>query len=414
MKKKPPNIQTRTFSHIRQAALYLFLFLVSASCRKSTSGEYTIMTGLFRQTITETGELAAVNASYIAMPRINYVYGYNFKIIGLAEHGKNVQRDDSIVKVDPSSIYKYIIEKEESLENEQATANKLKVQMENNLQDLKAQLKNELAAFDLKKIGLERSGFESVNTRRIKELEFQQAEIKLNKMKRNLKLRPILDSLDLKIQNIRVIQRKDELKSARETLKLMLIKCPGDGILQVGINMRTGQTIKVGDEVYLGSMIASIPDLRRMKVLTSINETDISKVRPGMDVIVRLDALPSVPFHGEISEISKICTERSTENKEKVFKVQVNISESDLRLKPGMTVSCEFICHESDKDMFVPNKCVCILNKHSYIFLKKRGSIQQVEVDKGASNTYYTVIKGDFRSGQNLELPENFLTNLKK
>jgi HlyD family secretion protein len=412
--KKLQYVQEGIISNIIQAVICLTLFLLSASCSKSSLGEYTVMSGSFSQTITETGELVAVNASYIAMPRINYIYGYNFKIIGLLEHGKNVHPGDSIIKVDPSSIYKYIIEKEESLENEQATANKLKVQIENNLQDLKAQLKNEQAAFDLKKLERDKSGFEPENTRIIKELEFQQAEIKLDKMKRNLKLKPVLDSLDLRIQQIRIMQREDELKSANETLKLMLIKSPGDGILQVGINMRTGQTLKIGDEVYLGSMIASIPDLRRMKVMTFINETDISKVHPSMKVIVRLDALPSVPFHGEITEISKICTERSTENKEKVFKVQVNISESDLRLKPGMTVSCEYICHESDKDLFVPNKCLYAENGVTYIFLKKRRSIQKVQVEKGPSNIYYTVIKGDIRAGQTVELPENILTNLKQ
>jgi hypothetical protein len=408
--KKQPNIQKGILLRIIQVGLCLLLFLLLTSCRKSSLGEYTVMGGTFRQTITETGELVAVNASYVSMPRINYVYGYNFKIIGLVEHGKNVHMGDSIVKVDPSSIYKYIIEKEESLENELAAANKQIVQMENNLQDLKAQLKNEQAAYDLKKLEVERFSFESENKRRTKELEFQVAEIKLNKVKRNLKIKPPLDTLDFKIQKIRVMQREAELKSAKETLELMLIKSPGDGILQVGTNMRTGQTIRLGDEVYLGSMIASIPDIRRMKVLTFVNETDISKVRPGMNVIVRLDALPSVPFHGEISEISKICTER---DEEKVFKIQVIISESDLRLKPGMTVSCEYICHESDKDLFVPNKCLYTKNKHSYIFLKKRGSIQKAEVEKGPSNTYYTIIKGDFRSGQRIELPEKILTNLK-
>ena len=372
------------------------------------------MSGLFRQTLTETGELTAINASHVTMPRINYQYGFNFKIIGLVEHGANVRKGDSIVKLDPSSIYKYIIEKEESLENEIAASNKLMVQMENNLQDLKAQLKNEQAAYDIKKLEFERSFFESANTRRIKELEFKQAEIKLNKLKRNLQLRPFLDSLDFRIQKIKVMQRETELNSAKETLKLMLIRSPGDGILQISKNMRTGQTIRVGDEVYLGFMLASIPDIRRMKVLTCVNETDINKIKSGMGVIIMLDALPSVPFHGEISEIAKICTDRDAENKEKVFKVQVNISESDPRLKPGMTVSCEYICYESNKDLFVSNQCLYTENKRSYIFLRKKRSVQKVQIERGPSNASYTVIKGDLRAGQRIELPENILTNLIK
>ena len=36
-------------------------------------------------------------------------------------------------------------------------------------------------------------------------------------------------------------------------------------------------------------------------------ENDISKIKPGLNVIVRLDALPSVPFHGKINNVSKVC-----------------------------------------------------------------------------------------------------------
>ncbi len=105
--------------------------------------------------------MQAVNASFLSMPRINFIYGYNFKIIGLAEHGKDVLKGEPVIKVDPSSVQKYIIERGEFLENEIASANKLKAQITNNLQELKAQLRNEQAAFDIKKLEKERSSFES-------------------------------------------------------------------------------------------------------------------------------------------------------------------------------------------------------------------------------------------------------------
>ena len=313
------------------------------------------MSGPFKQSIIETGELEAVNASFIIMPRINWQYGYQFKIIGLIEHGKTVHKGDSVVKIDPSSIYKFIIEREAMLDNENAASKKLKVQMENNIQDLNAQLKSEQAAYDLKKLELERIKFESENKRRIKELEFQQSTIRLNKVKRNLELKPKSDNYDLKIQKIRVIQREAELKDGRETLKKLVLRSPLDGIFQVTRSIFTGQNVRLGDNTYIGSILASIPDIRKMKAKTYINETDIRKVRPGMKVIIRLDALPSVPFNGVITKISKICTDRE---REKVFNTEVEILESDLRLKPGMTVSCEYICYETDSALFVPNNCL--------------------------------------------------------
>ena len=109
------------------------LFQFSISCNRKEGSRYLVMKGAFRQSVIETGELQAVNASFLSMPRINYIYGYNFKIIALAEHGKNVNKGEPVIKVDPSSVQKYIIERGESLENEIASANKLKAQIINKI-----------------------------------------------------------------------------------------------------------------------------------------------------------------------------------------------------------------------------------------------------------------------------------------
>jgi HlyD family secretion protein len=376
------------------------------SCNRSHDTGYSVMKGQFRQSVIETGELQAVKASYLGMPRINSIYGYNFKIIGLAEHGKNVHAGDPVIEVDPSSVQKFIIEKSESLENEIASANKLKAQITNNLQELKAQLRNEQASFEIKKLLFKRSAYESVSLKRIIEFEYRQAEIKLKKVMRNLELKPKLDSLDLRIQQIKIAQKEDELKAAEETLSKMVVKSPLDGIFVVEQNWNTGQTIKVGDAVYLGNPVAQIPDIRTMKVKGFVMENDISRIKTGQSVIVRLDALPSVAFHGKTSLTGIVCIEKDDK---KVFPVEVIISESDLRLKPGMTVSCEYITYEGENDIYVPNSCLLEENKHFYLFTKKRGKVRKTEVKTGPSNNLYTVVSGDLNPGQSLVLPENII-----
>lgn len=399
------------FNKVNMGLTCLLIVTLLLSCSNSTSGDYTVMKGSFRQSVIEGSELQAIKASNIMMPRIAYQYGYQFKIIGLAEHGKIVHKGDSIVKLDPSSIYKYILDGEDKLDNELAAAHKQAVQSEEKIQDLIAQLKNEQAAYDLGKLELDRSKFDTDSKKRIKELTFQQATIKLKKAKRKLELTHILEKQDQQIQKIRVIQRKSDLKSAKENLKQLLIKSPIDGIFQVSMNIFTQnpQNWRLGDSPYQGQMIASIPDINRMKVKTYINEAEFNKVKPGMKVIVRLDALPSVPFNGYIKEISKICF---TREKEKVFNVIVEVSDSDMRLKPGMTVSCEYILYETEKDLFVPNNCLLKEKGHAYLFLKRSGSSRKVEVKYGPSNSNYTLISGDVKPGQELVPFENELTLL--
>ena len=406
MKKIKVYINNLKQSQI-QFLLLMVLLLLPASCNNKKESGYMVLKGPFIQSVIETGELQAINASTMTMPRINSIYGYNLKIIGLAEHGKNVQKGDPVIRVDPSSVQKYIIEKRESLENEIASANKLKAQIINNMQDLKAQLRNEQASFDIKKLQLDKSAFESEAIKKVIELEFRQAEIRLDRIKRNLELRPKLDSLDYRIQHIKVIQKENELKAAEETLDQLNVSSPLDGIFVIERNSRTGQTIKVGDEVYLGSIVARIPDIRTMKVNGIVLENDIGKIKPGLSVIVRLDALPSVPFHGKINKASRVCIEQ---DKKKVFLTEVLISETDLRLKPGMTVRCEYITYEGENEIYVPTSCILEENKHFYLFIGKRGKIRKIEVTTGPSNNMYTIVSGDLRPGQDLILPENILT----
>jgi HlyD family secretion protein len=382
-------------------------FLLQISCNKDQESGYTVLKGPFRRSVIETGELQSVNAVTLTMPNIDYKYGSRMKIIDLAEHGKNVQKGDPVVTVDPSAVQKFIIERRESLENEIAASNKLRAQLNNNLQDLKAQLRNEQASFDIKKLQLEGSAFESAGIRKVIELEFRQSEIRLNKLKRNLELRPRLDSLDFRIQRIKISQKDNELKAAEETLEKLIVRSPLDGIFVLQSSNRNGQIVKVGDEVYLGDPVAKIPDINTMKVNGIILENDISRISPGQDVIVRLDALPSVPFHGTINKVGKVCIPQDTR---KVFLTEVLITETDLRLKPGMTVSCEYITYEGENEVYVPNNCILEENKHFYLFLRKRGKIRKTEVTTGPSNNMYTIVSGDLKSGQALELPENILT----
>ena len=92
--------------------------------------------------------------------------------------------------------------------------------------------------------------------------------------------------------------------------------------------------------------MGNVPELKWMRVNTFVNETDFLKVRTGQKVIVRLDALPEIKFSGEIAYIGKLCRPREQNSRQKVFDVEVKMLEPDERLKPGMTVSCEFLTNQ--------------------------------------------------------------------
>jgi len=321
--------------------LFSAVLLFIISCGKTKKDGITDQKNNGRK-IVETGELAAVDSRAFMLARYGN-YWYQMKIIGILKHGTIVKAGDSLIQLDPSDIKKYIIERESQLETQLAVLAKLNVYQNNNRQDLSSRLKNEIASFDLRKLELESSRFESDRIRKIKGLEFEQAKIELAKVKRLMILSKTIEVNDLKIELIKEKQLKDEIKNAYGILPKLTIRTPISGIFQIGTNRRTGEMIKIGDDIYPGSVMGNVPDLTWMKVITYISENDFLKIKSGQKVIIRLDALPKVSFKGEIIYIGKLCHLKDDKSRQKVFDVEVKLLKSDERLKPGMTVSCEYL-----------------------------------------------------------------------
>lgn len=293
--------------------------------------------------IVETGYLEAVNSQSFVLPRFGR-WG-SMRITGLVEHGSIVEAGDSIIQFDPSDIQKYITDSETRLENQQAALEKLKISQSNTRSNELSNMKTQEANFELKKIQMEAVRFESEKTQRIRELEFRQAEITLAKEKRKMELSQLIRDKDLYIREIEMERTRRDIQNTYGLLDQLTVHTPISGVFEVMYNRRQGGgLIKVGDNIYAGNKIAMVPDLQWMKVITSVNETDILKIRQGQKVAVRLDAMSNVVFDGEITRVGKLCHQKDGTNlKQKVFDVEVTLLDSDERLKPGMTVSCEFL-----------------------------------------------------------------------
>lgn len=379
--------------------LSVLLFLTS--CMGDSLDSYKIQKGTFHKTIIESGELAAVETKAFILPRYGD-YWYEMKIIGLLDHGTEVKAGDSIIQLDPSEVKKVIISLESQLETEQANMDKLLVNQSNRRTDLETNLKNGIAAFNLKKLEMEYTKFESKQIRKTKELEFEQEKIALEKTKRAIEFNKIIEKNDLIIQKIRIKQIKKDIKSAYDVLPKLTIRTPIPGIFQVARSRRNRGQLKIGDQIYQGANMGNVPNLSKMKVETQVNEFDFEKIELGQKVKVRLDALPDVTFDGEVSLIEKLCYRKEPKSKQKVFDVEVRILDQDERLKPGMTVSCEFFCKELHNVVYVPLNCVDTTENGHCVYLKKGSGYLPVNVKLGPANNTQIVIYGDFKKGQRL------------
>lgn len=376
------------------------------SCENTNSNaDLCIQKGDFTATLNESGELMAVNARSVLVPYIGWKYGWQFKITGMLDHGTQVHKGDSIVQIDPANVLKCLLEQQTLLETEQANLNKLKVETECRSKELEAQLMEVQADYNLKKLELEKYEFESERKKQIKQLEFQQSGIHLNRIKKALELETEICKNSLKIQQIKVSQIKTNVRDAQQAIKKLTICSPIDGIYQISKNRRTQQLYRMGDDTYQGAELALVPDLSIIKVISTINETDIAKVRHGQKALVRLEAFPEKAFKGRVSEIGKLSYKKEATSNIKVFDLELVLDYSDPVLKPGMTVSCEVFYAELKDVYYVDNCCLKRVDDTFYLQINQNNSWHELPVEIGPRNNNCTVVYGDFQKGTKLSVP---------
>ncbi len=325
--------------NIKNTSLLICLLLIGCGKLSKSDAEQSNASEI---KIIESGELNAIDVRAFVLQRYG-TYWYKMKIVGMLKHGEMVKKGDSVIQLDPTDVGKFIVEREAQLEAQKAVIAKLIIDQNNRKEQLEANLESELATYELKKLEIASTRFESDKVKKIKSLEMKQTELNMKKTKRKIELNNIAARSDMNVQKIRERQLMTDLKNARDIIPALTIRSPIDGIFQVAKNERNNEPIRIGDELYVGNMMGSVPSLKWMKVNTTVNENDYKHIVMGQKVKVRLDALPKVVFDAEVSHIGKLCYLKNENSRQKVFEIELKMLKSDERLKPGMTVSCEYI-----------------------------------------------------------------------
>src|ERR1700722_11386045 len=128
-------------------------------------------------------------------------------------------------------------------------------------------------------------------------------------------------------------QAKAQLNQSQTNLEHSIITSPIDGIVtQRSVDI--GQTVQASMTAPTLFIIAE--DLTEMLVSANIDESDVGRITPGQDVTFRVDAFPGVDFHGTVAQIRLNPT---VVNNVTTYSTIVNVPNTDLRLKPGMTTN---------------------------------------------------------------------------
>ena len=153
------------------------------------------------------------------------------------------------------------------------------------------------------------------------------------------------------LSSARALVKQDQAALAQAQLDLAhtYIRAPVDGIV-VSRNVDVGQTVAASLQAPTLFLIAQ--DLTKMQVDTNVSEADVGRVKLNQPATFTVDAYPGTVFHGQVWQIRK-----APINVQNVitYDVVIAVSNSDLKLFPGMTANVKILVDQRENVLKVPN-----------------------------------------------------------
>ena len=389
----------------------LLIIIVLSSCKNKETREVQttyVRSGTFTEELTEEGTLKAVNSITIAAPMLSYRFG-SLKITNIVSDGSEVQKGDTLIVFDLSEIKKAIIENEQRLVIGEAELEKLKATQESAISDLEADLEISKISREISRINFEQSAYESDITRKEIGLRLENADIALKRAQEQIDNRKKINQEELSQKEISIRQLQSILTDAENAVSSLYVVSPAHGIAILEQNWMTRLKYQAGEQPYSGTKLIELPDLSAMMAEIKVNEVDVSKVLPGMDVTIITDAYSDLRYEGKVVSIANLAQNKDSNSKIKVFPVVISIQGTSDKLMPGLSASCKIKVREVPDVLYIPIDALFRDQGLEFVYVKTNTGYRRQDVKTGMSNTDYVVITEGLKGDEELALMNPFI-----
>jgi multidrug efflux pump subunit AcrA (membrane-fusion protein) len=392
------------------------LILICTACSpdgKDDISLYKVKKGDLSISLTEEGELKASNSINISSPAISWRFG-NLKIIKIIDDGTEVTKGDTVMIFDPSEVGKAIEQSNNELDIAKAELEKNKAEQASKLEELESNFKITEISHRISEINFELAEYEAEITKKEIELKLKKAKISLGKAKGEILNTKKIQHEELQQSLLKIKQLEAKVIEATDALKSLTIISPAPGIAIITKNWSTNNKWQVGDQTWSGNPMISLPDLSQIISTVKINEIDISKIRSSQMVEIKLDAYSDTIFSAQVTKIANLAESKNGKDKIKVFPIETLIDGTSPKLLPGMTVSCKIMIDEIKDELLIPVDALYSEKNQHWVYLKSGSSFKKTNVDIGASNSDFVIIKEGLKEGDQLALSDPFPENESK
>ncbi|MBI4476867.1 MAG: efflux RND transporter periplasmic adaptor subunit [Acidobacteria bacterium] len=365
-----------------------------------------VIRGEFVDTLELRGEIRPQKSVVISSP----MQSGELQILRLVKNGAPVKAGDVVVEFDATTLRRTIQDKQSELKQADAEIEQAKAQ---------ARLKDEenataliKASYDVQRAKLDLYRGETVSRvdNETAKLSFADAERRLKEIEQ----RAQSDRISAEADRASKVRKREkalfDLARAEDGLKKLQLTAPTGGIVNVLPNYRVGSMMgrapefRQGDRAWPGSAILELPDLSSVHLLARLDETDRSRLRPGQEAIVRIEAVPGREFKARINSISMLARVDygSSWPPPRNFDLDLIVLEVDPRIRPGMTAVARIATERVPDVVLVPSEAIFQRNGAPVVYRLAGSQFEERGVRVGRRGKEQTILVGGVEPGERI------------
>ena len=190
-------------------------------------------------------------------------------------------------------------------------------------------------------------------------------------------------------------QAKARLDELRITLSNTRIASPVDGF--VGKRF-----VDPGAFVGPNSPVASVVDIRTVRMVANLVEKDVKRVPAGTNAAVEVDAFPGEQFSGRVSRVAPVFDPAT-----RTAEMEIEVPNTGFRLKPGMYARVHLTVETRQDALTVPRNAIVDFEGRSGVFTAgtpAAGTAGGSQPPANSMTAKFVPVQVGIRDGENVEV----------
>jgi multidrug efflux pump subunit AcrA (membrane-fusion protein) len=204
--------------------------------------------------------------------------------------------------------------------------------------------------------------------------------------------------VDAEKGNLELEEKK--LEEIDDQIKKCIIRAPNAGQVVYCNRYNSGRSgssaefvVEAGSQVREQQPIIRLPRSNEMRVKATVNEARITLVRPGLPVMIRVDALKDTPIHGEVEKVNPYAEPGSwSSGNVKKYATFVKIKDPPPELRSGMNAEVRIFVERTSDALQVPVQALAEHKGKFFALVKNGAKFETRNVEISSTNDKVAVI----------------------